>query len=48
MWQIEVVHLGGPTLKSLLEENWEPFAVTCLGNPENALIWLRKEVKKEG
>ena len=45
MWQIEMAYYGSPTLKRLLEEGWEPFTVTCPGNPEFALIWLRKAVK---
>ena len=29
-----------------IEEGWEPFAATCLGNPSHVLIWLRRKTEE--
>ena len=47
-WEVTYVDFNaGPGQTQLLVEGWEPFYVTCLGNPDLALIWLRRE-KVEG
>lgn len=44
MWKIRSASYNATIVDELLKDGWEPFAVTCLGNTEYALIWLRKEV----
>ena len=46
MWQVTYKYWGSEALLEYLGDGWEPFAVTCLGNIEYAIVWLRK--KKEG
>jgi len=44
-WEVKCVNYNkdvGALL--LIEEGWEPFAITCLGNPLYSLIWLRRKV----
>lgn len=41
MWEVKQVQFGDDFIKQI-QGGWEPFAVTCLGNPVYALIWLRK------
>lgn len=43
MWEIAWAKLGTEELARYLKEGWEPFAASCLGNPDYALIWLRKK-----
>jgi len=42
-WKIKWVTYGKSELYELLADGWEPFSATCLGNPDFALIWLRKK-----
>ena len=46
IWKVKEATYGNPELAMLLDDGWEPFAVTCLGNPDYALIWLRKKVRE--
>ena len=45
-WEIQYISFANTEkLDVLLKDGWEPFAVTCLGNVEYAIIWLRKETE---
>ena len=44
MWQIRVADYQSEVLTNFLNNGWEPFAITCLGNASYALVWLRKKV----
>lgn len=48
VWDVRYVGYldkGGKDLKNFLDQGWEPFAVTCLGNPKYALVWIRKLIE---
>ena len=45
MWQIKVATFGTEEVTKLLEDGWEPFAISASAHvAESWLIWLRKEL----
>lgn len=38
-WEVKQVE----AVSYIPDPEWFPFAITCLGNPKYALIWLRRE-----
>lgn len=49
IWQIETASYGTAIYQKLLQDGWEPFAVTVTGkgsNPSDWEIWFRKMVEK--